>query len=156
VAFSPHSDRVVTASTDNTARVWDAENGQPLTRPLQHDGAVTDAAFSPDGDRVVTASADSTAQVWDATTGRRLAPPLRHPDDVMSAAFSGNGEQVVTTSLDRTTRVWTLAVDAGSLDDWRQLAGCGPFALAGAVLVRNPSPAAMCQHRSASSPASRR
>jgi WD40 repeat protein len=74
----------------------------------------------------------------------------------MSAAFSGNGEQVVTTSLDRTTRVWTLAVDAGSLDDWRQLAGCGPFALAGAVLVRNPSPAAMCQHRSASSPASRR
>ena len=34
--FSPDDRRVVTASYDNTARVWDAQTGQPLTEPLRH------------------------------------------------------------------------------------------------------------------------
>ena len=31
--------RVVTASNDKTARVWDARSGQPLTEPLKHEKA---------------------------------------------------------------------------------------------------------------------
>ncbi|HEX7841255.1 MAG TPA: hypothetical protein VF469_27440 [Kofleriaceae bacterium] len=70
--FSPDGTRVVTASQDKTARVWDATTGQPMTGPLKHGGAVFTAAFSPDGARVVTASEDRTARVWDATTGVAL------------------------------------------------------------------------------------
>jgi WD40 repeat protein len=33
-SFSPDGTRVVTASWDNAARVWDARSGQPLTGPL--------------------------------------------------------------------------------------------------------------------------
>ena len=47
---------MVTASADNTARVWDAQTGQPLTEPLKHADQVGSAQFSPDGKRVVTAS----------------------------------------------------------------------------------------------------
>ena len=54
--FSPDGRRVVTASDDDTARVWDAATGRPVGAPLQHKGAVRFAAFSPDGRRVVTAS----------------------------------------------------------------------------------------------------
>jgi WD40 repeat protein len=50
--------RVVTASYDHTAQVWDAKTGKPVTVPLEHQEAVTAAAFSPDGTRVVTASCD--------------------------------------------------------------------------------------------------
>jgi WD40 repeat protein len=64
-AFSPDGTRVVTASVDGTARVWDAATGQPVTRPLAHQARVLSAAFSPDGTRVVTASEDRTARVWD-------------------------------------------------------------------------------------------
>ena len=64
-AFSPDGTRVVTASEDNTARVWDAATGKPLTRSLEHQDWVWSAAFSPDGTRVVTASEDQTARLWD-------------------------------------------------------------------------------------------
>ena len=58
-AFSPDGKRIVTASADKTARVWDAETGKPIGEPLKgHDGIVCSAAFSPDGKRIVTASQD--------------------------------------------------------------------------------------------------
>ena len=54
----PDGKRVVTASWDNTARVWDAATGAPIGKPLQHEDRVFSASFSPDGKRVVTASDD--------------------------------------------------------------------------------------------------
>ena len=60
--------RVVTASEDNTARLWDATNGKALGEPMRHGDKVTSAQFSPDGQRVVTVSYDKTARLWDAAT----------------------------------------------------------------------------------------
>ena len=77
-AFSPDGKRVVTASDDNTARVWDAETGREIATLEGHDGSVLTAAFSPDGKRVVTASYDNTARVWDAETGREIAALKGH------------------------------------------------------------------------------
>jgi WD40 repeat protein len=51
--------RIVTASKDKTARIWDADAGKAIGKPLQgHTGWVLSAAFSPDGKRIVTASRD--------------------------------------------------------------------------------------------------
>ena len=54
--FSADGQRVVTASYDKTARVWDAATGKALSEPMKHDGEVHSAQFSADGQRVVTAS----------------------------------------------------------------------------------------------------
>ena len=62
--FSPDGTRVVTASSDGSARVWDARSGQPIGALLKHEGWVWSAQFSPDGTRVVTASDDGSARVW--------------------------------------------------------------------------------------------
>ncbi|HEV7403568.1 MAG TPA: TIR domain-containing protein, partial [Chthoniobacteraceae bacterium] len=107
--FSPDGTRVVTASRDNTARVWDAVTGQPMGEPLRHEGAVTSAQFSPDGTRLVTASWDKTARVWDAATGRALGEPLRHEGFVESAQFSPDGTRIVSACDDKTVRVWEAA-----------------------------------------------
>jgi WD40 repeat protein len=64
--FSRDGKRIVTASADKTARVWDAQTGKQLGEPMKHEAAVRSAKFSPDGKRIVTASEDKTARVWDA------------------------------------------------------------------------------------------
>ena len=59
--FSPDSWRVVTASEDGTARLWNALTGEPLGAPMKHEAEVLSAQFSGDGQRIVTASVDGSA-----------------------------------------------------------------------------------------------
>jgi eukaryotic-like serine/threonine-protein kinase len=106
VTFSPDGRRIVTTSKDHTARVWDADTGEPVSPPLRHGDTVWKAAFSPDGRRVVTASYDRTARVWDAGGGQAVGPPLPHDSPVEDASFSPDGRWVVTASTDGTARVW--------------------------------------------------
>lgn len=73
VNFSNDSHRIVTASYDRTARIWDVETGKVSGTLRGHSAFVNSAAFSPDGTRVATSSGDGTARIWDATTGE-LAP----------------------------------------------------------------------------------
>ena len=68
-AFSTDGTRVVTASDDKTARIWDGHTGAAVGALLQHEDVVTSAAFSADGTRVVTASSDQTARLWDVSIG---------------------------------------------------------------------------------------
>ena len=107
-AFSPDGKRIVTASEDKTARLWDAETGKPIGEPLKgHQGLVSSAAFSPDGKRIVTASHDETARLWDAETGKPIGEPLKgHEFPLSNAAFSPDGKRIITASYDNAARLW--------------------------------------------------
>jgi hypothetical protein len=110
VAFNPSGNRIVTGSSDGTARLWSTD-GSDRDDPLVlegHRGAVTSVAFSPSGDHVLTGSWDGTARLW-RTDGSDRDDPLvlkGHGRAVTSAAFSPSGDHVVTGSRDDTARLW--------------------------------------------------
>ena len=109
VAFSPDGRTAVTASSDGTARLWDALTGEPRGAPLRHEGGVMQAAFSPDSRHVITASLDRTARLWEVDGGRPKGAPLRHRGPVRSVAFSPDGRTVLTGSNDGTAQIWEVA-----------------------------------------------
>jgi WD40 repeat protein/serine/threonine protein kinase len=122
-AYSPDGTRIVTASEDKTARIWDANTGALLSVLSGHAAVVSSAAYSPDGTRIVTASEDKTARIWDAHTGKQLAALFGHANSVFTAVFSPDGTRIVTASDDKTARIW----DAHSGKQLAVLAGHDSF-----------------------------
>jgi WD40 repeat protein len=112
-SFSPDGARIVTASGDGTARIWDAATGQEIIALRGHESdnenGVWSASFSPDGARTVTGGSDSTARIWDAATGQEILALRGHGRIVFSASFSPDGARIVTGDSDGTARIWDAA-----------------------------------------------
>ena len=72
-AFDRTGDRLVTASADGTARIWDAATRETLHVLTGHDDMIWDACFAFDDGDVLTCSADATVRRWDASSGEALA-----------------------------------------------------------------------------------
>jgi WD40 repeat protein len=64
VAFSPTGGRVVTASADGTAIVWNPRTGCELLTLRGHSRELTTALFAPDGSSIFTGSRDGTGILW--------------------------------------------------------------------------------------------
>jgi hypothetical protein len=106
VAFGPDGSRLVSASDDETVRVWDAGTGELLLTLAGHTESVLGVAFSSDGSRLASASDDETVRVWDAGTGELLLTLAGHMGWVRGVAFSSDGSRLASASDDRSVRVW--------------------------------------------------
>ena len=103
--FSPDEQKIVTASRDSTARIWNSQNYKQLASLTGHSDDVVTATFSPDGRQIITASSDKTAKIWDSESGI-LVRSLQHASFVNSANFSPNGEKILTACSDSTSKIW--------------------------------------------------
>lgn len=108
IAVSRDGRRVVTASQDFTAILWNGVSGEPLVTLKGHTAAVLSGIFSTDGRLIATASADGTARLWNGETGEPLAILDGHAGTIYSANFSPDGKRIVTAGKDRTARIWSL------------------------------------------------
>ena len=106
--FSTDGRKIVTASEDNYASVWQTADGMLLsTLKNLHTADLTDVSFSPDGNQIVSASYDQTAVVSDWRK-REIVSVFKHSGVVNSAQFSPDGKRVATASADCTARLWDV------------------------------------------------
>lgn len=105
-SFSPDGTRIVTASSDHTARVWDANTGTELAVLRGHSDGLSAVALSPDGQRVFTSSADGTTRIWDATSGQEIQRLQGKSTPASSILFKRDGSRMILTSNGRTPVVW--------------------------------------------------
>ena len=102
--FSPDGARILTASKDKTAKLWDEASGK-LIASFDHQGSVLCGAFSPDGTRILTTSVDRTAKLWEAASGKPIAS-FAHQDWIWHGAFSPDGTRILTASADHSAKLW--------------------------------------------------
>jgi WD40 repeat protein len=62
----------VSASFDETPKVWDVAKGSELRTLKSHRDVVRGVALTVDGCLAVSASEDKTLKVWDVATGQEL------------------------------------------------------------------------------------
>ena len=104
VAVTPDGRRAVSASWDDTLRVWDLESGQKIRTLVDHtvwahsvvvtlEGPVLAVAVTADGRRAVSGSYDNTLRLWDLESGKEIA------------AFTGESGMGVALSLQTDARL---------------------------------------------------
>ncbi|EIM83885.1 WD40 repeat-like protein [Stereum hirsutum FP-91666 SS1] len=107
IAFSPKDERIVTGSSDCTARIWDCTN-QKLVKFDGHPRSVELVAFSPNGKQVVSSLHASEGPegslaivLWDARSGEQILVLNTTHDfkDIRNVGFSTDGRFVMGTYL---------------------------------------------------------
>jgi WD40 repeat protein len=94
VAVTADGCRAVSASWDQTLRLWDLESGQTI-RPLEgHNSWVNAVAVMPDGRRAVSASHDRTLRLWDLESGKEIAT-FTGESDMASCAVTSDGQTIL-------------------------------------------------------------
>ncbi|XXT19137.1 WD40 repeat domain-containing protein [Sorangium sp. So ce429] len=103
--------RVVTASEDGSARVWDGATGGRIVELPGHTAPVLFVTVSRDARLLVTTSRDAKARVFRIEDDGSI--PLHatlegHTREVVHAAVRRDGKLVATASTDRTARLWNI------------------------------------------------
>ena len=121
--FFAHGTKLLSASADGTARLWDWRERRELYAFRGHAGPVYAASVDPDGTHVVTASEDGTVRVWpipeltSSQTKPNDGPEIKdqrlrfigHQGAVYAADFAPDGRWVAAAGRDGRILIW----------DWR-------------------------------------
>ena len=99
----------MSASWDETIKLWNVEAGNVIYTFTGHVGKVNCLAVSPDGDCVISGGEDKSVKVWKISTLEcfKTLPPL-HTEEVLSVAFSPDGNYAASGSMD--TTIWTYKI----------------------------------------------
>src|SRR5262249_46556884 len=108
IAYSSDGARLLSASDDKTARLWDVATHKPVQTFAGHTGCVKCAALSADGKRVLTGAADQTVRLWGVESGKEIKRLEQHADSLVGVAFNDGGKESLSASRDSGVRIWKL------------------------------------------------
>jgi WD40 repeat protein len=100
--------RLLSASFDNTVRLWNLDTGECIKTLNEHTDHVTGVRFlDAEGTKAASCSFDQTVKIWDLTEGKCLHTLHGHVDLVRCLAVVDE-DTIVTGSEDRTMKVWNV------------------------------------------------
>jgi WD40 repeat protein/serine/threonine protein kinase len=117
-------ERLATASSDGTLRLFDARDGALVSVLDDHEGAVVSLVFLPQQVRVLSASVDGTVRAWNTDDGRPEGVIERLDQPVSVLTLSPDGETLFCGGADGAatlvdpvsgTRLQTLPGHAGGV-----------------------------------------
>jgi WD40 repeat protein len=133
-AFLPGDQMIVTASADQSLRVWEAVSGR-LVRSLEnHTAAVRSLAVRPQPPgaqpMIASAGADGTVRFWQPAIGR-MVRFARLPDEPLDLAWTANGNRLLAACRDGRLRVIDpdtaeITSDLPALDGWAYTVASAP------------------------------
>ncbi len=116
--YNTDGSRLLTASADNTIKVWDTATNTTLYTLRGHTDGVYQAAWDPAGKRIASIGGDQTLRLWDATTGASLIT-LTNKADLMdiptSLSWSPDGKQLAVGYGGGAVYLWDLVAQKAVL-----------------------------------------
>ncbi len=108
LAIDSTATTLVSASADQTVRIWDLQSGQQRAQLSGHQGAVYGVAVSLDGALAVSSGTDKTVRLWDVVGGRQLKLLNTLPETAYALAMHPQGRSVVAAGADRKAHLLDL------------------------------------------------
>ena len=105
-AMSADGATIISASGDQTLKVWDGRSGAERFTLRGHLSGVTGCAVSADGTAIVARCRDGTLKVWDGRSGAERFTLSGHAGGLRSCAVSADGAIIVSAYDDQTLKVW--------------------------------------------------
>ncbi|MHC5052587.1 MAG: WD40 repeat domain-containing serine/threonine protein kinase, partial [Planctomycetota bacterium] len=100
----PDGKWILSASFDNTARMWDAASGAEAGAPFEHQTACQAVVFSADGSRIATTCDDNAARVWRPAVGQ-VPRVVEHPTETHEAVYTSDGRYILIKRDEETVLV---------------------------------------------------
>lgn len=107
VQFSPDGRYIVSASFDNSIKLWDGIKGTFIGTFRGHVAPVYQTAWSADSRLLVSCSKDTTLKVWDVRSRKLNVDLPGHSDEVYAVDWSMDGRKVASGGKDKMVRIWS-------------------------------------------------
>jgi WD40 repeat protein/tRNA A-37 threonylcarbamoyl transferase component Bud32 len=117
VAFAPGGQRLATAGSNGSLRLWDVATGREVASVAAHPGVVRGLAFAPDGRTLASVGEDGSIRLWevaadgDALRHRATIARAHGGQAVNDIAFAPDGRSFASAGDDSMIRIWETATN---------------------------------------------
>ena len=112
--FSSNGKTLISASRDNSVRLWNMHDGAVKVFTYEGSDLDTESSFysatlSPNGMHIAAGHSDGAIRIWDLLTGKLVQKLVAHSPWVACVAFMPDGKGLVSGGRDASMKYWDLS-----------------------------------------------